>query len=65
MKLVCIKGKEKDRVWNLKESRTIIGRDPSCDIPIRDPKLSRIHAEIVREGDASIFYDKNSLMGPI
>jgi HD-GYP domain-containing protein (c-di-GMP phosphodiesterase class II) len=63
MKLVCIKGKEKDRVWNLEESRTIIGRDPSCDIPISDPKLSRIHAEIVREGDASIFYDKNSLNG--
>jgi adenylate cyclase len=63
MKLLCIKGKEKDRVWNLTESRTIIGRDPACDIPIRDPKLSRIHAEIVQEGEASIFYDKNSLNG--
>jgi len=63
MKLVCIKGKDKDKVWDLKESRTIIGRDPACDIAIRDPKLSRIHAEIVREGDTSIFYDKNSLNG--
>ncbi len=63
MKLVCVKGKDKDRVWKLTGSRTAIGRDPACDIIINDPALSRIHAEIVLEGNAWIFNDKKSLNG--
>ena len=63
MKLVCTEGNEKDRGWELRGNRTIIGRDSSCDITISDPKSSRIHAEIVREGYAFIFSDKNSLNG--
>ena len=63
MKLVCLEGKEKDRVWELMSGRTIIGRDPSCDIIIKDPELSRKHAEIVREDEVFMFCDKNSLNG--
>jgi len=63
MKLVCIEGKEKDSLWEITESRMTLGRDSCCDIVIHDPELSRIHAEIVQEGDASIFYDKNSMNG--
>jgi response regulator RpfG family c-di-GMP phosphodiesterase len=63
MKLVCLEGKEKDRVWELMSIRTIIGRDPPCDIIIKDPGLSRIHAEIVREDGVFMFYDRNSLNG--
>jgi putative nucleotidyltransferase with HDIG domain len=63
MKLVCVEGKEKDRVWELTDSPTTIGRDPACDIIINDPELSRTHAEIVREGNSWIFNDKKSLNG--
>jgi HD-GYP domain-containing protein (c-di-GMP phosphodiesterase class II)/pSer/pThr/pTyr-binding forkhead associated (FHA) protein len=63
MKLVCVEGKEKDTIWDLFGSRITIGRDSACDITINDRKSSRIHAEIVREGNAFIFYDKESSNG--
>lgn len=63
MKLVCIEGVEKDTVWKLSGFRTIIGRDSTCDIDIRDPKSSRLHAEIVHEGKRYIFSDMNSRNG--
>ncbi|UCG14652.1 MAG: HD domain-containing protein [Deltaproteobacteria bacterium] len=63
MKLVCIKGAEKDTVWELSGFRTTIGRDSSCDIVVTDSMSSRIHAEIVREGNNFIFCDKKSRNG--
>jgi len=47
MKLVCIEGQEKDMTWELSGSRLVIGRDSICDVIINDPKLSRIHAEVI------------------
>lgn len=63
MKLVCTEGQEKDRVWNLAGPLLTLGRDSSCDIALDDAELSRVHAEIVGEGDTCIFYDKESLNG--
>jgi pSer/pThr/pTyr-binding forkhead associated (FHA) protein len=63
MKLVCIKGAEKGTVWELSRLRTTIGRNSTCNIPINDAKSSRIHAEIVREDNAYIFCDEQSLNG--
>jgi HD-GYP domain-containing protein (c-di-GMP phosphodiesterase class II)/pSer/pThr/pTyr-binding forkhead associated (FHA) protein len=63
MKFICIEGQEKSSVWELGRVRTVIGRDSMCDVVLNDKKLSRIHAEVVREGDAFIFYDKDSLNG--
>ena len=63
MKLICIEGQEKDMSWELEGSRLVIGRDSICDVIVNDPKLSRIHAEIVKEGNAFIFYDKESMNG--
>lgn len=63
MKLFCLEGQEKDMTWELGGSRTVIGRDSICDIIINDPKLSRLHAEIVKEGNTFIYYDKESLNG--
>lgn len=63
MKLICIEGQEKDMTWELSGSRLVIGRDSICDVIVNDPKLSRIHAEIVKEGNAFIFYDKESMNG--
>ncbi len=63
MKLLCIKGAERDTIWELSGSRTTIGRDTSCDIVINDRKSSRVHAEVVHEGSDFIFYDKASRNG--
>ena len=63
MKLICPEGTESDSVWELSGSRTSIGRDPICDIIINDPKASRVHAEIILEGNDFVFHDRESLNG--
>jgi response regulator RpfG family c-di-GMP phosphodiesterase/pSer/pThr/pTyr-binding forkhead associated (FHA) protein len=63
MKLVCVEGEPKNHVWQLTEKRSVIGRDPQCDIVIEDPMLSRVHAEVICEGDSLLFKDNESLNG--
>ena len=40
--------------------QVLIGRDPACEIHIRDASVSRQHAEIRREGDDWVIIDLNS-----
>ena len=63
MNLVCIQGKSKGHVWELSGERALIGRDPRCDVVIEDPRLSRLHAEIICDGEAKIFEDRESQNG--
>src|SRR5512139_813464 len=63
MKLVCIDGENKNHVWQLTDKRSVIGRDPLCDIVIEDSMLSRVHAEVIIDGDSLIFKDNESLNG--
>lgn len=63
MRLLCIEGNKKDSIWELIGDRTVIGRDAKCDIEINDPNLSRNHAEIVREENRFVLYDKDSSNG--
>ena len=63
MKLRCIEGIKKDSVWELGDNPILIGRDPKCGISIDDPQLSRVHAEIVREENGFVLFDKNSSNG--
>jgi ABC transport system ATP-binding/permease protein len=43
--------------------RLTIGRDPSNDVALDDPNVSRFHAEVVREGDAVMLRDLGSRNG--
>lgn len=63
MQLYCQKGSTKDKTWTLKIPKTTIGRDAICDIALDDPKISRIHSEIVKEKDTYVYTDKNSTNG--
>lgn len=63
MQLYCQKGSAKDKNWTLKIPKTTIGRDAICDLALDDPKISRIHAEIMREKDTFVYTDKNSTNG--
>ncbi len=63
MKLICLEGPEKEAVWELSGPLITIGRDSTCDIIISDRKFSRLHAEVVREGSAFVFHDKESRNG--
>jgi pSer/pThr/pTyr-binding forkhead associated (FHA) protein len=37
-----------------------IGRDESCDIVINNPRVSRVHANIFRQGQAYVYRDSSS-----
>ena len=63
MHLIIKSPEGKSRRWVLSRRKLNIGRDPSCDIVVDDPKISRIHAEILYEDENHMLVDKNSTNG--
>ncbi|MFH0795082.1 MAG: HD domain-containing phosphohydrolase [bacterium] len=63
MILAGAKGPVAERQWALDREKTLIGRDVGCDICVEDTKVSRIHCEILRDGDQYVFVDRNSVNG--
>lgn len=49
--------------FNLRSRLTRIGRNPDNDIPLNNDRVSRYHAEIVRDGDAVKVIDQQSRNG--
>ena len=50
--------------YQLRKPVTTIGRDPRSDIPLPgDTQVSKVHAEIRREGVYFVIYDLNSTNG--
>ena len=49
----------------LEETTTIVGRDAACDLVLADPRASRRHAEIVRDGPAWRVRDLGSSNGTL
>ena len=41
-----------EKTISLQKSQITIGRDPQNDICVQDPKVSRLHARISRQGDS-------------
>jgi pSer/pThr/pTyr-binding forkhead associated (FHA) protein len=44
-------------------SRLVIGRDVECDVQVNDPKISRLHCLIERQGDEYVAVDLDSHNG--
>lgn len=63
MKLVCTRGSVKSQEWEVEDAVISIGRDPLCTVVLDDPKVSRIHCEIVRSDGQYILMDRNSTNG--
>jgi HD-GYP domain-containing protein (c-di-GMP phosphodiesterase class II)/pSer/pThr/pTyr-binding forkhead associated (FHA) protein len=63
MRLLYQTSKGKQRWWSLTRRKFTIGRDTTCDIVLNDPKVSRIHAEILFENEGWVLADKNSTNG--
>jgi len=63
MRLVCIEGTDKGLFWELTGDSTVIGRNSICNVVLKDPKVSRIRAEVIREGEGFILYDRNARNG--
>ena len=53
--LVSIQGKSLGRQFTIKFEKVIIGRNPECDISIKDKCISKAHAEILRNGNGNFF----------
>src|SRR4051794_31255035 len=51
------------RKFPLEGEATVIGRDTTCDVRVRDALVSRRHAQIVREGPAFFVEDLTSANG--
>ncbi len=51
--------------YALVRSPAIVGRDSACDLVLADPRASRRHAEIVRDGDAWRVRDLGSSNGTL
>ncbi|MDR3676121.1 MAG: FHA domain-containing protein [Acidobacteriota bacterium] len=48
---------------DLSKDHLVIGRDPSCDVVIAHPVVSKRHAEIVKQGGKSMIVDLGSING--
>jgi DNA-binding winged helix-turn-helix (wHTH) protein len=53
------------RELRLQKARTIIGRDPSADIQLESPRISRHHAHVIIDGAAARIEDLASKNGTI
>jgi GAF domain-containing protein len=62
-KLVCQSGVLRGVKWDMPTRRLAVGRDPSCDLRIDDPKISRIHGYLEMTGGALTYKDNNSTNG--
>jgi signal transduction histidine kinase len=61
--LTVIQGPDHGRTFDVDGISSIIGRDPSCEIALRDPGASRQHARLELQGDRHILRDLKSSNG--
>ncbi|WP_195849256.1 FtsK/SpoIIIE domain-containing protein [Arsenicicoccus cauae] len=61
--LATIGGPDAGRVLPLRPGRHVVGRDPGCDIVIRDPELSRHHGLLMVDDDGVVLADTGSTNG--
>lgn len=53
------------RLYHLRDDRTVIGRETSCDVILADPSVSRRHAEILHNEAGWLIRDTGSTNGMI
>jgi two-component system cell cycle response regulator len=63
--LILIRGTPQGHRYFIEKDEMIIGRDPSADISISDPLISRKHAKVTREGIVIKIEDLGSSNGTV
>lgn len=63
--LTVIGGPDKGAVYESTSPRFQIGRQPSCELRLSDPAVSRLHATVKRETTGYAIYDENSSNGVV
>jgi putative nucleotidyltransferase with HDIG domain len=65
MRLVCKKGEEEGKSWDVGKGVLKIGRDEECDVLLRDRKASRLHGEIIHHNGKFVYFDRKSTNGTL
>ena len=63
MNLVIYKKKAPKRFWPVDKEQLSIGRSSRADITLNDPRVSRIHAYVIKDEEKAFFIDANSTNG--
>ena len=61
--LVMTEGPQQGQTFVLDQNQAIVGREPSSNIAISDPQVSRQHARITRQGSLMVIEDLGSTNG--
>jgi two-component system NtrC family sensor kinase len=61
--LAVVQGPDHGKAFDINGSSLVIGRDPSCDVFLRDPGISRQHALMELRGDRYVLKDLGSSNG--
>jgi hypothetical protein len=61
--LTILEGQEKGRHFRFDQDKVLVGRVPENDLVLYEGGVSRVHCEIVRQGDDYILRDMNSANG--
>jgi len=61
--LKMVRGETPGKTFRLDQTVTVLGRDPSCEIPLGDTGASKRHARITRKDDAYSIEDLESTNG--
>jgi len=61
--LLGLKGSKAGQEIQIPQGRLSIGRDTGADIALNDPKVSRVHCYLIREGSQLTCIDNNSTNG--
>lgn len=62
-RFIVKKGPAPGASFDVNKTQMVIGRDPSCDIPIADAEVSRRHARLMVDGDRCVIEDLGSTNG--
>jgi serine/threonine protein kinase len=62
-KLIVLAGPDEGRVFSLGSEVMLLGRSRATDAPLIDPHASRVHCQIVPEGDKYVVVDFDSASG--
>lgn len=63
--LIMIRGPLQGNQFFLSKHEMIIGRDPTADISVSDPSISRRHAKVSLQGEAVYLHDLGSANGTV
>ncbi len=62
-RLTVIQGPDRGKTFEINGDETRVGRDPECEVCLRDPGVSRHHASLLAEGDGYVLRDAGSANG--